>query len=88
MWSGRGVPVAIPARAYTEAIELASTHQSSYGREAASVFAAAVAQAMIPGASVSSVVDTCLRLAKDGHQDRDRGRLRPGGRAHGAHWCR
>lgn len=55
-----------PAGAYAEAIELASTHQSSYGREAAGVFAAAVAQAMTPGATVSSVVDACLRLAKDG----------------------
>jgi ADP-ribosylglycohydrolase len=60
---------ASPARAYAEAIELASTHQSSYGREAAGVFAAAVAEAMSPGASVSSVVDACLNLAKDGTRD-------------------
>ena len=38
-----------PAGAYAEAIELAGAHQSSYGREAAGVFAAAVAAAMRPG---------------------------------------
>ena len=58
-----------PERAYAEAIELASTHQWSYGREAAGVFAAAVAQAMTPGASVSSVVNVCLEVAKDGTRD-------------------
>ena len=55
-----------PDAAYAEAIELAGAHQSSYGREAAGVFAAAVAEAMSPGATVDSVVATCLRLAKDG----------------------
>jgi ADP-ribosylglycohydrolase len=55
-----------PARAYAEAIDIAGTHQWSYGREAAGVFAAAVAAAMAPGASVSSVIDACLGLAKDG----------------------
>lgn len=58
-----------PERAYAEAIELAGTHQWSYGREAAGVFAAAVAQAMAPGASVSSVVDACLDVSKDGTRD-------------------
>src|SRR5690606_40315497 len=38
----------------------------SYGREAAGVMAAAVAEAMRPGAGPDSVVATCLRLAKDG----------------------
>jgi ADP-ribosylglycohydrolase len=57
-----------PARAYAEAIDIAGTHQWSYGREAAGVFAAAVAAAMAPGASVSSVIDACLSLAKDGTQ--------------------
>ena len=52
--------------AYVEAIEVAGPHQSSYGREAAGVFAAAVAAAMAPGATVRSVVDACLRLAHDG----------------------
>lgn len=55
-----------PEAAYAEAIDLAGAHQSSYGREAAGVFAAAVAEAMTPGASIDSVVDVCLRLAKDG----------------------
>jgi len=55
-----------PDRAYAEAIDLAGAHQSSYGREAAGVFAAAVAAAMTPHATPESVVDTCLRLAKDG----------------------
>ncbi len=39
-----------PRGAYAEAIDLAGAHQSSYGREAAGVFAAAVAAAMAPGA--------------------------------------
>jgi ADP-ribosylglycohydrolase len=55
-----------PAGAYAEAIDLAGAHQSSYGREAAGVFAAAVAAAMRPGATPSSVVEACLALAKDG----------------------
>ena len=41
-----------PAGAYAEAIDVAGAHQSSYGREAAGVFAAAVAEAMRPGASI------------------------------------
>ncbi|WP_433005783.1 ADP-ribosylglycohydrolase family protein [Kribbella sp. CA-294648] len=55
-----------PAGAYAEAIDLAGAHQSSYGREAAGVFAAAVAAAMMPGATASSVVSAALELAKDG----------------------
>jgi ADP-ribosylglycohydrolase len=39
-----------PEGAYKEAIDLAGAHQSSYGREAAGVFAAAVAAAMSPSA--------------------------------------
>ncbi|MFD5425096.1 ADP-ribosylglycohydrolase family protein [Streptomyces sp. NPDC127084] len=55
-----------PAAAYAEALDIAGAHQSSYGREAAGVFAAAVAAACVPGAGPGSVVDTCLALAKDG----------------------
>ncbi|MET8750672.1 ADP-ribosylglycohydrolase family protein [Streptomyces sp. NPDC004667] len=55
-----------PAAAYAEALDVAGAHQSSYGREAAGVFAAAVAAACVPGASAASVVDTALALAKDG----------------------
>lgn len=55
-----------PPGAYKEALELAGAHQSSYGREAAGVMAAAVAEALRPGASVDSVVTTCLELARDG----------------------
>ncbi|MFD7258685.1 ADP-ribosylglycohydrolase family protein [Streptomyces sp. NPDC059874] len=55
-----------PAGAYAEALDIAGAHQSSYGREAAGVFAAAVAAACLPGATASSVVDTALSLAKDG----------------------
>lgn len=57
-----------PAGAYREAIELAGAHQSSFGREAAGVMAAAVAEALRPGATVGSVVETCIGLAKDGTQ--------------------
>ena len=58
-----------PLRAYQEGIELASAHQSSYGREAAGVFAAAVAEAMAPDASVDSIVQACLNVARDGTRD-------------------
>ncbi|MFB9840180.1 ADP-ribosylglycohydrolase family protein [Actinoallomurus acaciae] len=60
------VNAADPDGAYTEAVELAGAHQSSYGREAAAVFAAAVAEAMRPGATTASVIATALRVAKDG----------------------
>lgn len=60
------VNAADPDVAYAEAIDLAGAHQSSYGREAAGVMAAAVAEAMRQDATVDSVVAACLRLAKDG----------------------
>lgn len=60
------VNAANPRAAYAEALDVAGAHQSSYGREAAGVFAAAVAAAAAPGATPDSVVTTCLSLAKDG----------------------
>lgn len=60
------VNAAHPAAAYAEALDIAGAHQSSYGREAAGVFAAAVAAACRPGATPTSVVDAALALAKDG----------------------
>jgi ADP-ribosylglycohydrolase len=60
------VNAADPAAAYAEAIDIAGAHQSSYGREAAGVFAAAVAAAMAPGATASSAVEAAVALAKDG----------------------
>lgn len=60
------VNAAHPEAAYAEALDIAGAHQSSYGREAAGVFAAAVAAACTPGATPTTVVDTCLALAKDG----------------------
>ncbi|MFJ5970941.1 ADP-ribosylglycohydrolase family protein [Streptomyces sp. NPDC093060] len=60
------VNAADPAGAYAEALDVAGAHQSSYGREAAGVFAAAVAAATAPGATPDSVVTACLSLAKDG----------------------
>ncbi|WP_031002605.1 ADP-ribosylglycohydrolase family protein [Streptomyces sp. NRRL F-5727] len=60
------VNAADPDGAYAEAIDVAGAHQSSYGREAAGVFAAAVAAACVPGAGPRTVVDTVLGLAKDG----------------------
>ena len=52
--------------AYAEALALSGAHQSSYGREAAGVLAACVGEALRPSATVDSVVETALRLAKDG----------------------
>ncbi|MFE0513440.1 ADP-ribosylglycohydrolase family protein [Streptomyces sp. NPDC058964] len=60
------VNAADPAAAYAEALDVAGAHQSSYGREAAGVFAAGVAAACTPGATPESVVAACLSLAKDG----------------------
>ncbi|MFE3942988.1 ADP-ribosylglycohydrolase family protein [Streptomyces sp. NPDC059118] len=60
------VNAAHPEAAYAEALDVAGAHQSSYGREAAGVFAAAVAAACAPGATPADVVGTCLSLAKDG----------------------
>jgi len=60
------VNAADPDRAYAEAIDIAGSHQSSYGREAAGVYAAAVAEAMRPGATVDTVVERALALARDG----------------------
>jgi len=55
-----------PEGAYAEAIEIAGAHQSSYGREAAGVFAAAVAAAMAPGATASDVAGVAIEVAHDG----------------------
>lgn len=60
------VNAADPRAAYTEALDIAAAHQSSYGREAAGVFAAAVAAAATPDATPDSVIAACLALAKDG----------------------
>ncbi|MFB9554099.1 ADP-ribosylglycohydrolase family protein [Streptomyces roseoviridis] len=60
------VNAANPPAAYAEALDIAGAHQSSYGREAAGVFAAAVAAACLPGATPGSVVEATLSLAKDG----------------------
>ena len=54
-----------PDGAYAEAIDLTGAHQSSYGREAAGVLAACVAEAFSPDATVDSIVEVALRLAKD-----------------------
>lgn len=55
-----------PQRAYDEAINVFSAHQQSYGLEAAAVIAACVAEAFKPDASVDSIVDIALSLAKEG----------------------
>ncbi|MFI5682652.1 ADP-ribosylglycohydrolase family protein [Streptomyces sp. NPDC051636] len=63
------VNAANPRAAYAEALDIAGAHQSSYGREAAGVLAAAVAAATAPGATPESVVAACLDLAKDGTRE-------------------
>ena len=55
-----------PGAAYAEALDISGAHQWSYGREAAAVLAAAIAEAMTPGATVDTVVETALRVAHDG----------------------
>jgi ADP-ribosylglycohydrolase len=55
-----------PQAAYAEAIDIAGAHQSSYGREAAGVFAAGVAASVAVGATVDSVIEASLRVARDG----------------------
>ena len=55
-----------PIAAYKESIDITGAHQSSYGREAAGVFAAAVAAAMTPQTSVDEVLDVVVELAHDG----------------------
>ncbi len=55
-----------PLRAYQEAIDVFSAHQSSFGLEAAGVMAACVAEALKPAASVSSIIDVALTVAKEG----------------------
>ena len=55
-----------PENAYREAVDVFSAHQQSFGLEAAAVMAAAVAEAFKPAASVDSIIDTVLSLAKEG----------------------
>ncbi|MGW6004335.1 ADP-ribosylglycohydrolase family protein [Oerskovia enterophila] len=55
-----------PGGAYAEAIDLTGAHQASYGREAAGVFAAMVAAAVAPGATLEDVVAAALDVAHDG----------------------
>lgn len=55
-----------PPGAYAEAVEISGAHQSSYGREAAAVFAAAVAAALTPDIGVDAVLAAVLELARDG----------------------
>ena len=58
-----------PLRAYAEAVDVFSAHQVSFGLEAAAVQAACVAEAFKPDASVSSIIDAALSVAKDGTAD-------------------
>jgi len=55
-----------PESAYKEAIDSAGAHQSSYGREAAGVFAAAVAAAITPQTTVDEILEVAVDLAHDG----------------------
>lgn len=60
------VHIGDPRGAYDEAIDIAGAHQSSYGREAAGVFAAAVAAAAAPSATLADVRAAVLEVAHDG----------------------
>ncbi len=57
-----------PVSAYREAADIFLAHQQSYGLEAAAVLAAAIAEALRPGATPESVVGVALKLAKEGTQ--------------------
>ena len=58
-----------PLSAYQEAVDVLSPHQVSFGLEAAAVQAACVAEAFKPEASVNSIIDAALSVAKDGTAD-------------------
>ncbi|SDQ54922.1 ADP-ribosylglycohydrolase family protein [Microbacterium sp. cf332] len=60
------VHIGDPRGAYAEAIDITGAHQWSYGREAAGVFAAAVAASAAPGATVDDVRRAVLDVAHDG----------------------
>ena len=55
-----------PENAYREAVDVFSAHQQSFGLEAAAVMATAVAEAFKPSASVDSIIDAVLSVAKEG----------------------
>ncbi len=74
------VNAADPDRAYAEAVDLAGAHQSSYGREAAGVFAASVAEAMRPGATAGLHRRGGPAARQGRHPRRDRGGLRASAR--------
>ena len=58
-----------PMRAYAEAVDVFSAHQVSFGLEAAAVQATCVAEALKPDASIASIIDAALTVAKDGTAD-------------------
>lgn len=60
------INAADPERAYREAIEIFTAHQTSYGLEAAGVMAAAVAAAFIPGITVDEILEAALNVAREG----------------------
>jgi ADP-ribosylglycohydrolase len=55
-----------PEAAYAEAIDWGAAHTQSYGREAAGVLAAAVAEALRPGATWRDAIAAAHDCAKDG----------------------
>lgn len=55
-----------PLNAYREAVDIFSAHQQSYGLEAAAVMATCVAEAFKPTASVDSIINMALSVAKEG----------------------
>lgn len=57
-----------PIGAYQEAIEISGAHQSSFGREAAGAFAAAVAQAYVPNTTPAEIAEVAIELSHDGTQ--------------------
>ena len=55
-----------PVGAYQEAIEISGAHQSSFGREAAGAFAAAVAQSFVPQTTAKDIAEVAIELSHDG----------------------
>lgn len=80
-WPIGAVNAGDPQGAHREAEAFFSAQTHSYGLDQAAVMAAAMAAALVPGASARNVVDAALSVARDGTREMIRlaiGALKPG----------